>query len=113
MITATCACGARHSAPDAWAGRQATCPTCGALFRIPEAPAAAKPVTTRRAMLSRPPAKPARSRKTSVAVAVAVLVFALIGQFGLNSRKPSDYKPTKRETPQERARAASEGFKPA
>ena len=112
MITAICACGARHSAPDAWAGRQAKCPTCGALFRIPEAPAA-KPPTTRRPLLARPPVKPARSRKTSVAIAVAVLVLAAIGQFGLNSRKPSEYQPTKRETVQERARAASEGFKPA
>ncbi len=112
-IEATCACGARQSAPDAWAGRELRCSSCGERFRVPGAPAAR---SGPRIDLERPRVAPA-SRGVLSPILLIFFVLVVLGgiggvvNMGLRARRertPIAVSP--RETEEERRRTNVEGF---
>ena len=71
-IRATCACGAVQDCPDAWAGREVSCPTCGRQFHVTGAPPAGPQTAPARAA-GRPPV----SQKLPPAGILALVVLIL------------------------------------
>lgn len=114
-IEAVCACGARQSAPDAWAGRELRCSSCGERFRVPGAPAAH---TGPKVDLERPKfERPSRGGSGVSPVILVFLVLVVLGGIGgvanmgfraQRERMPIGVSP--RETEEERRRTNVEGF---
>ena len=115
-IEAVCACGARQSAPDAWAGRELRCSTCGERFRVPGNPVAA--AAGPKVDLGRPKyERPSRGGGGVSPVIIVFLVLVVLGGIGgvanmgfraQRERRAVDVSP--RETEEERRRTNVEGF---
>lgn len=111
-IEAVCACGARQSAPDAWAGRELRCSTCGERYRVPGGAPAAQ--AGPRIDPTRSEIKPPRGGAGPVLAVLAGLVvlggLSALAKQTFARREKSAFLPSPRESGEERRRSNVEGF---